>query len=259
MRKGSSLEAVQAAVEHMEQCGAFNAGRGACLTAAGTVQLDAAVMEGRRRRGAGVGAVTCTYSPVRLARWVMENTPHSMLVGQDCRALARAAGMRLTRLSPSKNAEERFRKLKADGAASLDMWATIGGGTVGAVAIDAGGTPSAAVSTGGMWLKLPGRVGDSAVIGAGIYADSKYGAACSTGSGEEIIRNVLAWNCCQSMKRSAAPAAARGAIAMMSRLSGRGTAGIITVDLKGRVGYAFNTEAMGRAWCDSEGRIRVEV
>jgi L-asparaginase / beta-aspartyl-peptidase len=258
MRGGSSLDGVQAAVEHMEGCGAFNAGKGACLTAAGTVQLDAAIMEGGRMRGAGVGAVTCTYNPVRLARWAMENTPHVLLVGEGCKALARAAGMSLESVSPSKNAEDRFRELRAGGAANLDLWATIGGGTVGAVAIDSAGTPSAAVSTGGVWMKLPGRVGDSAIIGAGVCAD-KSGAACATGSGEEIIRNVLAWDCCQRMAGCTATAAARRAIATMSRRSGRGTAGIITVDSKGRVGYAYNTEAMGRAWCGRDGRVRVEV
>jgi L-asparaginase / beta-aspartyl-peptidase len=134
------------------------------------------------------------------------------------------------------------------------------GNTVGAVALDSAGIPAAAVSTGGMWLKLPGRVGDSAILGAGIYADKSSGAACATGTGEEIIKQVLSWRACDLMKKTPSPTAAKKAIAMMSKLSGRGTAGIITVDRKGRVGFGYNTEAMGRAWFDhAKGRAVVQI
>ena len=99
-------------------------------------------------------------------------------------------------------------------------------------------------------MKLPGRVGDSAILGAGIFADSKSGAACATGTGEEIIRCALSLRACEFMRATDAAEAARKAVSYISRLRGRGNAGIITIDLKGRVGASLNTEAMGRAWYD---------
>ena len=264
MKKGSSLDGVEAAVRYMEECGAFNAGRGSCLTVEGKVELDAAIMSGEGRRGAGVGAVTCTYHPVTLARQMMEKTPHILIAGDRCRAYLHAAGLPAERLRPSPKAKLRFKTLTergTQGQQKMDLWRRLQeGNTVGAVALDAAGVPSAAVSTGGMWLKLPGRVGDSAVIGAGIYADSKAGAASATGTGEEIIRNSLCLKACEYLMKAGALGAARRAIGLMTSASGRGTAGIITVDLKGRVGAALNTEAMGRAWYDeAKGRAVVQI
>jgi beta-aspartyl-peptidase (threonine type) len=264
MKRGSSLDGVEAAVRYMEECGAFNAGRGSCLTVERKVELDAAIMSGEGLRGAGVGAVTCTYHPVALARWVMEKTPHVLIAGERCRAYLHAAGLAAERLRPSPTAKLRFKtltELGSKGRSKTDFWrGVIEGSTVGAVAIDAAGLPSAAVSTGGMWLKLPGRVGDSAIIGAGIYADSKAGAASATGTGEEIIRNSLCQKACAYLMKASAPWAARRAIELMTKSSGGGTAGIITVDLKGRVGAALNTEAMGRAWYDEvKGRPVVQI
>lgn len=256
MRRGSSLDGVEAAVRSMEDSGVFNAGRGACLTLQGTVELDAAVMTGEEARGAGVGVCTCTYHAVSLARFVMESTEHALVAGKACEFLARKAGMNIENLTPSKASLDRFSALlKRLSEAHPKNFALMrqgdaSGSTVGAVALDSDGVPSAAVSTGGVWMKLPGRVGDSAVIGAGIYADRKSGAACATGNGEEIIRNVLSWNACSYLKNLTAKTAARRAIGLITRRSGRGTAGIITVDLEGRVGFAFNTEAMGTAWYD---------
>jgi L-asparaginase / beta-aspartyl-peptidase len=262
MRRGSSLEGVVAAVRYMEDSGAFNAGRGACLTMDGRIQLDAAVMTGRGRRGAGVGSCVCTHNPVLLAKAVMENTDHVLVVGEALEQVARAAGIPCSELAPSARVKARYieMKKKAEEAHPRNsaFFARMEGNTVGAVATDSDGTPAAAVSTGGVWMKLPGRVGDSALLGAGIYADSGVGAACATGSGEEIIRNALGWNACAMMRDRGAQGAARAAVAMMSARSGPGTAGIITVDVKGRVGAAFNTDAMGMAWFDrSRGRVVV--
>ncbi len=265
MRRGSSLDGVESAVAYMEEAGVFNAGRGSCLTVDGRMELDAAAMTGDNQKGAGVGLVTCTYHPVSLARWLMENTGHVLVAGGECRTYAKAAGMKLTRLIPSKAVLARWEELKAEAEGirrdNVRFWKkTQEGNTVGAVAVDADRVPSAAVSTGGMWLKLPGRVGDSAIVGAGIFADGRAGAACATGTGEEIIRNALCWNACEYLRESDAPSAARKAIALITERSGGGTAGIITVDLKGRVGASYNTEAMGRAWYDyARGRTVVRI
>ena len=248
LRTGSALDGAERAVRYMEESGAFNSGRGACLTSRGEVELDAAVMTGRGRAGAGVGSVTCTYHPVSLARWISENTKHILIVGDECSNYAKSAGMRVHRVKPSKNSSEKYMSLvKEKGKVSP----TQDGNTVGAVAMGRDGVPAAAVSTGGMWLKLPGRVGDSAILGAGIYADMSSGAACATGVGEEIIKSALSIKACEHMRTKSSQVAAGLAIRHLTRLSGSGTAGIITVDMKGRVGASFNTEAMPRAWHDS--------
>jgi L-asparaginase / beta-aspartyl-peptidase len=258
LRKGGALDGVEAAVRLMEGSGAFNCGRGACLTSEGKVELDAAVMWGDGRKGAGVGSVDCTYHPVSLARWVATNTRHVLMVGGATRKYARLAGVKVEDVRPSPASLERFRALTRSDRERNGELPHEEGGTVGAVAIDSDGMPAAAVSTGGTWLKLPGRVGDSAILGAGIYAERGVGAACATGTGEEIIRNSLCARAADFLRNSDAQSAARSAIEMMTRLSGRDTAGIITVDSKGRVGAALNTQAMGRAWYDGQsGRILV--
>ena len=253
MKKGSGLDGALAAVTCMEESGLFNCGRGACLTADGKVELDAAVMTAEGLAGAGVGSVTSTYHPASLARWVMDNTKHVLIVGERARDYTRLAGMEVEELRPSPASKTKYETLLRDAnhsaavriARKLD-----GGGTVGAVALGADGVPAAVVSTGGMWMKLPGRVGDSAILGAGIYAEPSLGAACATGVGEEIIRSALSMRACEFIRGGDAASAARKAIAYISKARGKGTAGIITVDLKGRLGAAFNTEAMGRAWWD---------
>ena len=257
------MDGAVAAVESMEGSGLFNCGKGSCLTAEGRVEQDAAVMDGRGLSGAGVGNVTCTYHPVALARWIMENTDHVLIVGQRCEDYARLAGMEIVRARPSVGARKLYQTFKSDPKYSdklrmVRRFRT--GDTVGAVALGSDGVPAAAVSTGGRWMKLPGRVGDSAVIGAGVYADARLGAACATGMGEEIIRTSLSMKACEIMGRTDAARAARGAIGYISRERGKGNAGIITVDLKGRVGAAYNTQAMGRAWYDQErGRILMRI
>lgn len=265
MAKGSSLEGVVEAVRYMEDSGAFNAGRGACLTIDGRVQLDAAVIHGKGPRGAGVGTCTCTYHPVLLARYVMEATDHVLIAGDDCKTLAKAVGMTVEALTASSAASKKYLELKKRLSKTHPKhlkFAKIAGdgGTVGAVAIDAEGIPAAAASTGGMWLKLPGRIGDSAILCAGVYADEESGAACATGSGEDIIKCVMSWNACNFLKNSGAATAARKSVDLVSQRSGRNTAGIITVDLRGKVGFSYNTEAMGTAWYDNErGRVVVRI
>ncbi|HZW85145.1 MAG TPA: isoaspartyl peptidase/L-asparaginase [Nitrososphaerales archaeon] len=261
LRSGSSVDAVVAAVSHMEDSGAFNSGRGACLTSEGRMELDAAVMSGNGYSGAGVGVVTCTHSPVKLARWVMENTRHVLIVGESCKDYARRANIRVEALAPSEAAEEKYVMLsRATGQSAAAKIDPTKGNTVGAVALDKEGVPAAAVSTGGTWMKLPGRVGDSAILGAGVYADRRAGASCATGTGEEIIRLALSIRACDYMKGSTAQGAARKAVALMTKERGPGTAGIITVDARGGVGAACNTAAMGRAWFDhAKGRTVVRI
>jgi L-asparaginase / beta-aspartyl-peptidase len=263
LKKGSGLDGAVEAVKFMEDSGLFNCGRNACLTAEGKVELDAAVMSGRDLQGAGVGNVTCTYHPVSLARWVMENTEHVLIVGERCEDYARLAGMKTEELKASEEAKEMFGAMKRapEHRKALGLVRRLSvGDTVGAVATGSDGVPAAAVSTGGRWMKLPGRVGDSAVLGAGLFADSRLGGACATGIGEEIIRCALSLRACDLMRRSSAQLASDRAIRLVSSARGRRNAGIIAIDRKGRVGAAYNTEGMGRAWWDHDrGRAVAKV
>jgi beta-aspartyl-peptidase (threonine type) len=263
MRSGTGLDGAAAAVRFMEESGLFNCGKGAYLTAEGKVELDAAVMSGEGLAGAGVGNVTSTHTPVTLARWVMENTRHVLVVGDRTRDYARLAGLEVEELVPARRVAARFEALKREGKYSEPLRTVRRletGDTVGAVALGSDGVPAAAVSTGGTWMKLPGRVGDSAILGAGLFADSTLGASCATGTGEEIIRVGLCLRACEFMRREDAKRSAARAIGHITKVRGKGTAGIITVDLKGRVGAAFNTEAMGRAWFDHQkGRVVAAV
>jgi beta-aspartyl-peptidase (threonine type) len=253
LKRGMALDAVEAAVRRMEYSGAFNAGRGSVLTSDGRMQLDAAIMSGRGLEAGAVGASACTHNPISLARHIMEGKKSVLIVGEDCRSAAIEAGITIESLRPTLTVRKKFDEMK--GAKPQGKT-----GTVGAVAIDGDRNPAAAVSTGGLWLKHPGRVGDSAIIGAGIYADSSSGAACATGVGEEIMRNALSWEACRNMERFDAVSAARYSIERLTKRSGNGLAGVITVDVKGRIGLAYNTKMMGRAWFDNvKEKIVVEV
>jgi L-asparaginase / beta-aspartyl-peptidase len=238
---GSALDAVESAIRTLEDHPRFNAGRGAVLTSAGTVELDASIMEGDRLGCGGVGAVATIANPITLARRVLDDGRHVLLVGEGAQAFARSIGM--PECDPRSLITERERRRHAERRA-----ATVPGGTVGAVALDRRGTIAAATSTGGRAGKLPGRVGDSALIGCGTYADSTIGGVSCTGEGEAIIRVVLARQALSFLKEAAdADYAAHVAIDLL-RDEGRGTGGLILLDWRGRVGWAHSTPHMSVAW-----------
>ena len=239
----SALDAVEAAARLLEDDPVFNAGTGACLTADGEVELDAALMDGEGRRFGAVGAVRGVKNPIQLARLVMERTPHALLVGDGARALADEHGV--PRIDPASLITPRARaRWEAEKARRLEPKKS---GTIGAVALDARGKVAAATSTGGMSFKRKGRVGDTPLPGAGTYADGRGGAASATGHGELILRVCMTHQACQAMRsgRSAQEAAER-AIEALGEVGGDG--GVITVDVRGGFGVAFNTERMARAW-----------
>lgn len=233
---GPALDAVCAAVAAMEDDPAFNAGIGSCLTSAGTVEMDAAVMSGEALR-AGAAAVVCTVrNPVHLARALLEDGRHVLLAGVATDAFAHTHGIETCEPAALVTAEQRRRwqQHTADTA----------GGTVGAAAVDRAGHVAAATSTGGIAGKLPGRVGDSAIIGAGTYADDRLGAASATGHGEAIMRVALTKSAVESLHDGRDPAAAaQVSIRDLEQRLG-GTAGLIVVDPFGRVGHAYNTAHM---------------
>jgi beta-aspartyl-peptidase (threonine type) len=237
---GRALDAVEAAVRALEDHPRFNAGRGAVLTSAGTVELDASIMEGDRLRCGAVGAVSRIANPVSLARRVLDDGRHVLLVGDGALDFARAAG--LPECDPEALITERQRRRWAERRAAVSR------GTVGAVALDRHGTVAAATSTGGLGGKLPGRVGDSALIGCGTYADSTIGGASCTGDGEAIIRVVLARRALDYLKEADDPVYAAQVAVDLLVDEGRGQGGLILLDWRGRIGFAHSTPWMPVAW-----------
>jgi len=240
---GRAVDAVEAAVRALEDHPRFNAGRGAVLTATGTVELDASIMEGDRLRCGAVGAVSGMANAITLARRVMDDGRHVLIVGDGALQFARAAGM--PECDPASLVTERQRgrwldRERTAGAAGTASAA----GTVGAVALDRHGTMAAATSTGGIFGKLPGRVGDSALIGSGTYADSTLGGVSCTGDGEAIIRVALARRALDYLKEADdATYAAQVAVDLLVE-EGQGQGGLILLDWRGRAGYAHSTPFM---------------
>lgn len=239
---GAALEAVEAAVRALEDHPRFNAGRGSVLTTAGTVEMDASIMEGDRLRCGAVACVARVANPVTLARRVLEDGRHVLLVGEGAHAFARDAG--LPECDPATLVTERQRRRWAERAAGR---AAVGG-TVGAVALDRHGLIAAATSTGGVAGKLPGRVGDSALIGCGTYADSTIGGVSCTGDGEAIIRVVLGRRALDYLKEADdSDYAAQVAVDLLTD-EGRGGGGLVLLDWRGRPGWAHSTPLMPVAW-----------
>jgi beta-aspartyl-peptidase (threonine type) len=241
---GRALDAVEAAVRALEDHPRFNAGRGSVLTSAGTVEMDASIMDGDRLDCGAVGAVRRVRNPISLARRVLDDGRHVLLVAEGAEAFARAAG--IPACAPEELVTERQRRRweasrpRRAGVESKD--------TVGAVALDRRGTAAAATSTGGMWGKLPGRVGDSALIGCGTYADSTIGAVSCTGDGEAIIRVVLARRALDYLKDAGDPEYAAHVAVDLLVDEGRGGGGLIVVDWRGRTAWAHSTPFMPVTW-----------
>jgi beta-aspartyl-peptidase (threonine type) len=241
---GGALDAVEAAVRALEDDPRFNAGRGSVLTEDGVVELDASIMEGDRLACGAVAAVSRVANPVSLARRVLEDGRHVLLVGPGAHAFQRAVGM--SECDPASLVTDAQRQRLA--GLTPAVAADAPGGTVGAAVLDRHGTAAAATSTGGMVGKRRGRVGDSALIGAGTYADSSLGAVSCTGSGEAIIRVVLARRALEYLRDADDPDyAARVAVDLLVE-EGRGHGGLILVDWRGRTGWAHSTPLMPVAW-----------
>lgn len=234
---GSALDAVEAAVRSLEAHPRFNAGRGAVLTRDGRVELDASIMEGDRLRAGAVGAVTRIAHPVSLARRILEDGRHVLLVGDGALAFAREQG--IPECEPQELITDR----------QLKRWeAARHGNTVGAVALDRHGTIAAATSTGGTPGKLPGRVGDSALIGCGTYAESTLGGVSCTGNGEAITRVVLARRVLEILKALDDPEHAALVAMDVLREEGSGDGGVIVLDWRGRIAFAHSTPFMPVSW-----------
>jgi beta-aspartyl-peptidase (threonine type) len=260
---GSSVDAVTAAVVMLEDCALFNAGHGAVFNAAREHELDAAVMWGRSRAAGAVAGIRRARNPIEVARRVMERSEHVLLAGAGADDFAREQGLATVEpdyfSTPGRLISlERVKRHRAD-AAGQGASAAERHGTVGAVALDCNGDLAAATSTGGMTNKLPGRVGDSPIIGAGTYADNATCAVSATGDGEFFIRSVLAYDVSARMRYGAQSlaAAARKALASVKKLGGSG--GLIAVDRTGRVVMPFNSEGMYRGYVKADGAFQTRI
>jgi L-asparaginase / beta-aspartyl-peptidase len=251
-RAAAALDAVEATIQVMEDHPRFNAGYGSALTERGTVECDASIMEGDALQAGAVGAVSGVRSAIGLARRILEDGRHILLVGDGALAFAREQGVPLC--PPDALVTERQRRslakhLLARREAAAPRTSGTAGGTVGAVAIDVQGRVAAGTSTGGYTGKRPGRVGDSAVIGCGTYADSRLGGVSTTGHGEAFIRTVLAKTALDILKELDDPQLAADVSLDIVRDEGRGGGGLIIMDWRGRLAYAHSTTFMPVGWC----------
>lgn len=252
LRGGSCEDAAVAAVRVLEDDPAFNAGRGACMNRDGDFEHDAAIMRSRDLRSGAVAGVRAIRDPVLLARLVMEATPHCLMIGAGAEALGRAHGVGSfgrdevwTAKAAAAHAEVLAGRASADNRAD----------TVGAIALDRDGHLCAAASTGGVLFKLPGRVGDSPLCGAGFYAHPTLGACCTTGVGEAILTHVLAYEALRRASETGEPEriVARLCAEVSARWHGAAV-GLILVRPDGRVAIAHASEHMswGLAIGDAE-------
>lgn len=250
---GSALDAVEAAARVLEEDASFNAGRGSVLSASGTVELDAAIMDGSDRRAGAVAGMRTTRAPIHAARAAMEHSPHVLLTYDGADQFAREQGLEQVEngwfVTPQRKAQ-------------LDKVMTAGGkfdadikyGTVGAVACDAHGHVAAATSTGGLTAKRWGRIGDSPLIGAGTYADNRAAAVSATGLGEAFIRAVAAHELCARLRLGGEQLqeALDAVLADVKALGGTG--GLIAVGPTGEAAWGFTTPGMYRGVAGPGGR-----
>ena len=242
---GTSLDAVEAAVVILEDDVTFNAGKGSVYTAEEKQEMDASIMTGELQNAGAVASVSTIKNPIKLARYVMEKTEHVLIIGQGAEKVAIKGGIEVVDPSYfySKEKLDRVRRQKTKDELS----------TVGAVAIDKDGNISAATSTGGRSNKLPGRVGDSPIIGAGTWAQNNLCGVSGTGHGEYFMRFNVAREICARIDYLGLTAdqASNQVINELSEMGIEG--GVIVMDKEGSASMIFNTDGMARAYKNSNG------
>ncbi len=286
----ASLQVVENVVAALEDDERFNAGRGSVFTSIGTHELDAAIMDGRTLACGAVSGVKNVRNPIRLARRVMEDTPHVLLAGVGADNFGVTSGVRrnVQAYFTTERQLERYREIRAqrragdgpatsgDGAPNqagdytgnafapndTSDTASAGGashlGTVGAVAMDRYGNLAAATSTGGTMYKRLGRVGDVPVIGAGTYANNDTVAVSGTGRGEEFIRRTVAYDV-SALIEYAGLSVGEAARRVIDEKLRQGDGGLIAVGPDGEIAMEFNTNAMFRGAANSLGRFEVGI
>jgi beta-aspartyl-peptidase (threonine type) len=272
---GSSLDAVEAVVVLLEDDPQFNAGRGAVFTRAGEHELDASIMDGATLKCGAVAGVKFQKNPIKAARLVMERTPHILLAGEQADKFGRDNGLdqveqsyfftenrfddlqdALDKLGLPRLTKPAY-ALRHEPQSPQETQAEGGNGTVGCVALDTHGNLAAATSTGGLSGKMPGRVGDTPVIGAGNYAD-KSCAVSGTGIGEQFIRHSISARVAWLASERELPLDAAVSHCLHKVLQ-PGDGGIIAVDRQGRISLDATTDSMPRGAADSAGRFETAI
>jgi L-asparaginase / beta-aspartyl-peptidase len=259
-RGGAGLDAVEATIRVMEDSGLFDSGRGAYYTRDGIPEMDAAIMDGRTLSAGSVAAIQHIANPIHLARLVMEKTPHVMLVGSGAEEFAKSQGIELVspyyffterewkRYERAKSAEEKKK--------TSTLFSDSEHGTVGVVVLDQAGNLAAGTSTGGTVMKMPGRVGDSPIIGAGTYANNESCAVSGTGTGEFYMRNVVAADICERVRYlHVSLEQAADDVVMKELVAQHGDGGVISLDRHGNVATPFNTTGMMNGTVRADGKI----
>ena len=264
----SAIEAVEAAIVVLEDHPVFDAGYGSHLNADGKVECDAIVMDGATLRAGAAAGLQRTKNPIRLARKILEECPHMMLIADGAERFAKDRGLALcTPEELVSEAEwEAYLRCREDEHAAENHRGHEQG-TVGAVALDSHGRLFAATSTGGTCCKLPGRVGDSPLIGCGCYADSEAGGVSCTGYGEAIMKIVMAKTAVDFLRRPSLPGeselavanrAAQDAVDLLAT-RGKGTGGLILLDRSGTPAFAFNSPRMAYGYVKPDGTFVIAV
>src|ERR1700720_1759284 len=273
-RGGSALDAIEAAIMVLEDDPVFDAGYGSHLNLEGRVECDAIVMNGATLRAGAAATLQRIKNPIQVARKILEHCPHMMLVAEGAERFAKAQGIQLCKPEELVSEAEwaAWQKCKEDTHAA-EHHRGHEQGTVGAVAIDRDGHLFAATSTGGTCCKLPGRVGDSPLIGCGCYADSEAGGVSCTGYGEAIMKVVLAKTAVDLLRQraiwvdtpaasscdvSTADMAAREAVHLFAKRT-HATGGLILLDCHGNPGFAFNTPRMAYGFVAPDGSFVTAV
>lgn len=269
---GSSLDAVESAIQVMEESSLFNAGKGAVFTSDGKNELDAAIMDGKTRNAGAVAGISTVKSPISAARAVMEESEHVMMIGEGAEQFAKEQGLEI--VDPSyfytKKRYDQLQKIKDTEKQQLDHSGDQGYipaqfpdqkfGTVGAVALDKDGNLAAGTSTGGMTNKRYGRVGDVPIIGAGTYADNHTCAVSATGYGEYFIRAVVAYDISALMKyKDMSLREAANEVVKNKLVDFGGDGGVISIDRQGNIAMPFNTSGMYRASMDTNGKMYIGI
>lgn len=260
-RGGSALNAIEASVKVLEDNPLFNAGRGSALNLLGEVEMDASIMDGNTLKAGAVSMVRSVKNPVTLARLIMKKTQHVFLSGYGALELAKLNEICLEADSYFVTDYQYQSFVKSSNHATVQkaMQKRLRG-TVGAVALDKRGNLAAATSTGGTSNCLPGRIGDSCVIGAGCYANNATCAVSGTGDGEFLITGVIAHTISMflELEKMSIQEACDFVIHQRNKKT-KGDIGVISIDKEGNIGIAFNSRLMKRAWISSDEKMQIQI